>query len=261
MSGKRLQLAGGVLLAAVCMSAAVAVGAPPRTQLGTFICQTALRPGARTVSVTAVMRPLTGTSGMSVMFDLLRERKRGGSFTAVRGHDLGKWIHPDNPTLGQLPGDIWDVTQKVTNLVAPALYRFRVHFRWSGAKGRRLRDVAELGPVCYQPELRADLTVRSLVVRPVKGSPPQDRYVAMIGNRGATGAGPFDVELVEQGVAPQSLSVSWLGAHATARETFAGPPCAPGSVVTVTVDPTGAVDDYARANNTLVTTCPMPTGT
>ena len=34
-----------------------------------------------------------------------------------------------------MPGDTWELTKPVVNLPAPALYRFRVRFRWIGSHG------------------------------------------------------------------------------------------------------------------------------
>lgn len=257
MSGKRWLLAGVVALAGACTGTPVAAAAaPPSTQLVNQGCHQALLPSARKLTIKAVMRPVSGTISMDMMFDLQRAKKPAGPFASVRGRGLGQWVHPDNPTLGQRPGDVWRVDQKVTNLSGTAYYRFRVRFRWLGAGGRTLSSADDTGPVCYQPELRPDLLVRSLTVTSVSGQPTEDRYVAWIGNLGMTGAGPFQVELEVPSNTSLSATVAWLRPHSRVRETFTGPACAPGSQLTVTVDPSGAVLDYDRSNNTLTTACP-----
>jgi hypothetical protein len=195
---------------------------------------------------------------MAMRFDLQRARRRAGPYMTVRGRGLEQWIRPQNPTLGQRPGDVWNFDQKVENLPGPAYYRFRVRFRWTGANGRVVRASAERGPVCYQPELRPDLLVRSLTVRPVTGQPSEYRYVALIGNRGRTAAGTFDIELVLPAKPPQTTTVLGLAAHSTVREAFMAPACAPGDQLRIIVDSTAAVLDYDRANNTLTEPCPSP---
>ncbi len=58
---------------------------------------------------------------------------------------------PANPTLGQNPADVWMLKQNVVNLAAPAAYRFRVWFRWTGGGGRVLARAMRVSPVCYSP--------------------------------------------------------------------------------------------------------------
>jgi CARDB len=259
------------------LTAAPAVAAtPPPTQLTRAVCHRALLPPARKIAVTAVMRPVNGTNGMEMMFDLQRARRRYGPFTTVRGTGLERWVHPDTPTLGQRPGDIWRFDQKVENLAGPAYYRFRVRFRWTGAGGHALRTSSVTGPTCFQPELRPDLVAQSLTVKAAGGGtqpstgqpssgqsaatqPAQDRYVGVIANRGLTSADSFTVELLLPGQPTQRTTVHGLRPHATARETFTAPACTPGSRLTLIVDPNGSVLDYDRANNTLTVQCPAAT--
>jgi hypothetical protein len=260
MSGKRWLLAGVVVLAGASIGTpVVAASTPPTTQLSNPGCHRAMLPSGRKIAITAVMRPVSGTTSMQMMFDLQRAKRRAGPFSSVRGHGLDQWVHPENPTLGQRSGDIWKVDQKVSNLSGTAYYRFRVRFRWIGSSARTLGTVDDLSPACYQPELRPDLTARSLSVSPVTGQPSQDRYVAWIGNRGMSGAGPFQVTLTVPSNPSQSATVSWLRPHSRVREVFTGPACTPGSQLTLTADPNDAVPDYDRTNNTLTTQCPAVT--
>jgi CARDB len=275
MLGKRTLLAGGVTLAAAFTSGSVmaAPAPPPSTQLTSAVCHRALLPTSRKIAITAVMRPVNGTVSMAMMFDLQRARSRFGPFASVRGGGLDRWIHPGDPTLGQRPGDIWKDDQKVENLAATAYYRFRVRFRWTGTGGHPLATSTASGPTCFEPELRPDLLVRSLTVKPVPvqaaagqssaqqsaSTPAQDRYIAVIANRGRTAAGAFGVELIVPSKPAQTLNVGGLGSHATVRETFTAPACTPGSRLTVVADPGAAVLDYNRANNTLTVQCPSAT--
>lgn len=262
MTGKRWLLAGVLALAGVFTVVPVGTAAaPPSAQLVKPICHRALLPAARKIAVTAVMRPVSGTASMAMMFDLQRARWRGGPFVSVRGHGLEQWIHPSNPTLGQRPGDIWKFDQKVENLLRPAYYRLRVRFRWTGANGKTLATSTQTGSTCRQPELRPDLLARSLTIKAVAGQPAENRYIADIANRGLTAAGSFDVELVVAGKPPQTATVSGLGPRSSTRQSFTGPACSPGSRVTVLVDPNGEVLDYDTDNNTLAVQCPAPTQT
>ena len=125
------------------LSAAVVVGtaaaqAPARSQLIAFACQRALDPPDRSVSVKAVMRPLTGTRALSLKFQLLEKTGSAPARSVTGAGDLGVWLSPTNATLGQRPGDVWELTKTVYDLDAPAGYRFRVTFHWLGAHGKVL---------------------------------------------------------------------------------------------------------------------------
>lgn len=258
MTRVRLLWAAGAACALVASLGAAPADAatptPPRDELGSFVCQKALDPPARAVSVQATMRPLTGTMNMRMRFDLMRQIKPGGPFTLVRGRLLGSWISPQDPTLGQQPGDQWIVNHPVVDLPAPATYRFRVTFRWTNVHGQRLGTATQTSPNCYQPELRADLLVRSLAVTPLPSG--GDAYVAVVANRGKTGAGAFQVVMAGAGATPQTMTVGALGPRSSTRARFAGPACTPGSNLTVAVDPAHTIDEYNFANNTLTIPCP-----
>jgi hypothetical protein len=132
--------------------AASATSAPPRVSLEAFACQRAANALDRAVSVTAVMRPLQGTQRMEMKFWLLRRVPGDSSFSPVAGRGLGQWLHPDDATLGQRPDDVWRLSKPVVNLAAPAVYRFKVMFRWIGASGRALDRVSRLSAACYQTQ-------------------------------------------------------------------------------------------------------------
>jgi hypothetical protein len=223
------------------------------------VCQKALDPPSRAVSVQSVMRPVSGTSKMQMRFQLLRQSKPDGKFRPVHGRGLGSWISPQDPTLGQRPGDVWIVNHPVVDLPAPAAYRFRVSFRWSGSSAQQLAAAVQSSPNCYQPELRADLLVRSLTVTPLPSG--KDAYVAMIGNRGQTAAGPVAASLAGATSTTLTQTLGSVGPHSSARERFVAAPCTAGAKLTVTVDPLHTVDEYDFDNNTLTVACPAPNST
>lgn len=252
----RLIIAAVVVLALGAGPASGASAPPPRDQLRSFVCQKALDPPTRAVSIQAVMRPVTGTAKMQMRFDLMRKNKRGAAFKVVRGHSLGSWLTPEDPTLGQRPGDVWIVNHPVVGLPAPATYRFRVSFRWLGSSGQQLSSAVRSSSNCYQPELRADLLVRSLTVTPLASG--KAAYVATIGNRGLTAAGPVEVDLAGVGTTTQAQTLSSVGPKSSTRERFVAPACTPGANLAVTVDPSHTIDEYDFANNVLTMSCPAP---
>jgi CARDB len=258
---KRLLIAAVTVLA-VGGAAAAALGASsPRARLHHFVCQRALDPAARAVSVTAVMRPLPGTKKLELRFQLRSKSKPSGSYTALSGGDLGTWISPASPSLGSVPGDVWILNKQVVNLAAPASYRFRVFFRWIGTHDHVLGTAVRDSSACTEPELRPDLLVQSIAVSPVTGRPHVNRYVATIRNSGATGAGSFEVLFAPGGASEISTRVvRGLGAHSKVQESFVGPVCTAASPPTITVDPNGQVDEFNQANNSLAAVCPGSSG-
>ncbi|HTP20491.1 MAG TPA: CARDB domain-containing protein [Solirubrobacteraceae bacterium] len=262
MSSKRLVGVGAVAACAVAIGSATASAqsspTPRNDQLRSFVCQKALDPPARAVSVQAVMRPVAGTSKMQMKFQLMRQNKPHARFVAVKGRGLGSWISPSDPTLGQRSGDVWILNHPVVNLAAPATYKFKVTFEWIGAQGQTLDTETQASPTCYQPELRADLLVRSLTVTPITSGAAagQWAYTAQIANRGLSGAGPVEVVFTSGNGAPVPATVAWVGARSSARQRFAAAPCTAGTPLTVTVDPTHSIDEYDFANNALTMECP-----
>ena len=254
---KRIALTAFCTLVVGVIAATSVNADPPRSQLNKFMCVSALDPPSRAISVTAVMRPVTGTSKLQIKFQLYSRSSSTRPFTRVRGGDLNRWVSPSDPTLGQRSADVWTVIKQIVDLKAPAAYRVRAIFRWIGAHNKVLGTTVRTSPSCYQPELRPDLQVKTINVEAVPGNADANEYVAVIRNRGATAAGPFQVQFIDGSVV-KSHSVTSLPAHSTIHQRFLGPLCTSGPA-TVTADPVDAVDDYDRANNSLSVTCSSTT--
>ncbi len=248
MRGTRIALTAAALggCIALCAVAAGAAGATAssQAQLRKFECRRALEPGQREVSVDAIMHPVPGTEKFALRFQLQSRPDHSGPFTQVRAGDLGKWISPTDPTtLGQRTGDVWVFSHPVIGLGAPASYRFRVTFRWTGAKGKVLATALLQTRTCFQPELRPDLEVQSVIAQPVPSKPDRSDYVAVVNNNGATGAGPFAVVFSSGGTAVATRTIARLPAHSSKTLTYRGPACSASQPFTVTVDPTHQVTD------------------
>jgi hypothetical protein len=152
-SGAFSATAGAAGTAGTAGAAVVAPSPPPRASLQPIVCVRGSNRLDRAVAVTAVMRPVPGTWRMELRFQLERRPSGATAFSQVYGGDLGRWRHPTNPaTLGQRPGDVWRLKKEVVNLVAPAVYRFRVTFRWSGSAGQALGQVTRLSGACAQTQ-------------------------------------------------------------------------------------------------------------
>lgn len=237
--------------------AGTASAAAPPAHLRNFTCSPNLQPLLRGLSVTGVMRPVTGTHAFRMRFDLLRARRRTGRYRPVHGTNLGTWLAPKDPTLGRQPGDVWSVSHPVAGASHPGYYRFSVSFEWLGTNHQRLALITHATPVCALLELRPDLLVSRLVsMTPLSTPPGQAAYVAAIRNRGVSAAGPFSVALSVAGGPPVTRSLSGLGALTSRHVRLVGPACTAGQAVTITVDPSQKVPDYDAANNSLTFDCP-----
>ncbi len=261
-----LRRIGAVAVCAIALGSGTAAAGtttppPPNDQLRALVCQKAVDPPARALSIQAVMRPVTGTSKMQMKFDLMRQTKAHPRFTVVHAKGLGSWLTPEDPTLGQRAGDVWIVNHPVVDLAAPATYKFRVTFRWIGSSGQTLSTAVQSSSACYQPELRSDLFVKSLTANPIASGvgAGQWAYVAEIANRGLTGAAPVEVDFADGGSAPLAGTITSVGPKSTARQRFVAPACVPGATLTVTVDPKQTNDEYDYANNVLTMACPPAT--
>jgi hypothetical protein len=116
-----------------------------------FVCEHSSQARQRTISVQAVMRHRAGTQQMGMRFELLWTSPGSHSGYKEHGGDLGQWRHPtDPPTLGQKPGDVWRMTQKVQDLASDGMYQFRVYFRWTGKGGSTLYQTSLLSRRCHE---------------------------------------------------------------------------------------------------------------
>jgi hypothetical protein len=175
----------------------------------------------------------------------------GGTFTPVHGSGLNTWVSKS------LAGtaDSWRLIHTVSDLSAPAAYRFSVGFRWVGTSGQILAHTVRSGPTCHQPELRPDLEVLRISVLADPADAQDDVYRAEIRDAGATGAGPFQVQLSDQGTV-QNRRVDHIGAHRSIWVRLTGPTCSSSEPPAVTVDPHDRIDVYSRSQATLTATCP-----
>lgn len=248
------------VLVVACLAgafAATAQAATPPAHLRNFTCSPNLQPLLRALSVTGVMRPVSGTQAFRMRFDLLRARRRTSGYRPVHGANLGTWLAPKDPMLGRQPGDVWSVTHPVVGVSHPGYYRLSVSFEWLGTHHRRLALITHSTPVCALLELRPDLLVSRLVsMTPLGTQPGQAAYIAAIRNRGVTAAGPFSVALSVAGGPPVTRSLSGLGAATSRHVQLVGPACTAGQAVTITVDPAHKVPDYDPADNSLTLACP-----
>ncbi len=255
---RRFLLAASSVVAAGLAAATTANAQAPGSfaHLSRFLCQNALLPSQREISVAGVMRPVPGTQRMAMRFELL-ERTHGGPPTEVMGGDLDRWKTPPNPSLGQRPGDVWSVDHPVIGLAAPATYRLRVTFRWTGKHGKVLATVQRMSTACAQRELRPDLVLSSITVKPIATAPGHDQYAVLVRNTGITESGPFEVLFVPgSGYPEQTKTLPSLRGHGQRAATFTGPLCNEATAPTVIVYANDQVDELNESNKSGTAACP-----
>ena len=243
---------------AVTGGAAASATTSPRSALTGFSCRRALDPPNRSISIKAVMRPLTGTRTLSLKFDLL-ERTPGttGTHTVTGAGDLGVWVSPMNATLGRRPGDVWQLNKAVYDLDAPLATAFVCPSAGSGSTARCSAPRSATAPRARSRSCGRTCSSKACAVSAIANHPSKERYTAVIANRGATAAGPFEVLFTPgDGTSPQTATVAKLRAHAVRDVSFTGPVCDASSPPTVVADATTQVDDDNRDNNALTVTCP-----
>jgi len=197
-----------------------------------------------------------------VRFELLSRPAGAAGFTplTVTGTDLGRWLSPPDRTLGRRPGDKWIVKKPVVDLPAPAAYRLRVQFRWTGARHHILGTSAKTTATCLQRELRPDLAIRRIAQPTLDLKGTGDLYGVTVANDGATAAGAFYVQLGVPGGTTRLL-VAGLAPRTAKQVTLRGPLCsaAPPSVTVDPPDPNHWVDDFNPRNNAAIVSCTSET--
>jgi CARDB len=211
-------------------------------------CTTGVAPTDRAATFTASMPALSGTKRMMVRFALLQRRGSLGPFVPVAVPDWG-WQRSDPGR----PGFVF--TERIDGLMTPAGYRATVTFRWYDRRGHLQRQVRRTTGTCEQPDPRPDLAFDALAAVPKDDATAF--YTLGIRNDGRSAAPAFGATLTIGGTVAGPLQFAPLEAGERDQETIIGPRCAPGSTVTVTIDPAGVVDERDEGDNVVQRPCPL----
>jgi len=247
-----------VLAAAPARGADASSGTPAGARLAT--CHRAPTIDQRVASVATWMRPVPNGQHLAVKVDLW-ERSPGQKWamrTDVPG--LGGWVTPSDAGVGSRSGDVFKYRQAVGRLEVPAVYRFRVAFRWLDADGNVVREAGRSTGVCRQPDVRPDLVLLDVRALPADGG--LVRYAVRVGNEGVSPVGRAVVAATFPGDSAPGLhthAVRALPPGATAVIRFVGPGCAAGEQpASFVVDPSSLVEESDETNNAASAACPAP---
>jgi hypothetical protein len=240
-----------LLLALLALVPAASAATTPKVRL--TACQAALEQADRYAVFEGRMRSVAGDARMQMRFTLEVRDEETPRWHAVATRGFGRWVSSD-------PGvSRYVYTKRVENLVAPVGYRAVVRFRWLDADGHRLASQRAVSPVCSQPDLRPNLRPLDILAKHAP-DPGRTRYAIPVVNRGRSAAGAFELALTVGGQALPLQAVEEMEAGERRVVTVEGPSCAPGSELTVDVDPSGAVDERVEADNRLTLPCPPALG-
>lgn len=235
------------LVATAAPAAAQPVPAPVKAKL--MGCETALDQADRFAVFEGEMRSVAGASRLQMRFSLRGREPGHDRWVKVAAPGFGTWI-------SATPGVRRFVyTRRVEDLLAPARYRVIARYRWLDAAGAVLRTAERRTPVCRQTDRRANLVPLSIDIEP--GSMRDTRtYVVPVTNDGGLGADRFTVRLTVDGKSPPVSQVEGVHAGERMLVSFEAPTCRPGSVISVTVDADGVIDEADEADNTITASCP-----
>jgi hypothetical protein len=232
------------LAVAVLWGGAVASAQAPELGAKLAACESGPDAADRFAVFSGAM-PRNDAAAMAMRFDLY-EKQPGGKFERVVLDNWGEW---ERTAKKGVPGFIF--TKRVEQLAAPATFRAAVSFRWYDAKGRVVDSTRRLSPVCRQADWRPDLHVKRIVLPPDDGGPVK----VVIRNDGRSAASAFAVNVARADFV-KGASVSALPAGGQATVGVSLGRCKPGTTITVTLDPAGAVDEADEADNTATVACP-----
>jgi hypothetical protein len=246
---RRIAITAALLVGALAPATATAA---PTTATGAarlVSCDSALDPADRLATFEGRMRTVRGTARMQMRFTLQTRAKDQVNWHALPAPGFGRWLSAD-PGVGR-----YVYTKRLVSLLAPASYRTVVRFRWLGRGGHPLAGPRSPSSRGRQLDLRPNLRPLGIGERP--GADAQHaRYIVPVVNRGKSAAGPFDVVVTVDGATLTPAQTPDLAPGERALVEVDGPPCTSGSLLTVDVDPTGAVDERAEADNRLSVACP-----
>jgi len=242
-----------VTLAVLGLTAAAPTGAgaarPVALRAALTSCATGATAADRSAVFSASMPRIKGAERMELRVDFLQRRPGDADFVRLAVPKLGVWERAQPRVAAYV------VEKRVNALAAPAAYRVRVRFRWTGADGRVVRHTERRSPVCTQLDPRPDLVVGKVTTKPTVDS-RQARYDVVVANqgRGATVASA-GVTLSVGGDRVPSETVSALAAGAQETVTFYGPRCSGETKLEVTLDPGGVVEEAGESNNVFSVPC------
>lgn len=225
----------------------VATSAAPLAQL--VGCTAGEAAPGRTATFTGSMAATDATRRMGMRFELRRRLPGVKLATPVAVPGWGGWERADRGRPAFL------FTRRVEALAAPAAYTALISFRWWGRGGKVLRTTSRETKACVQPDPRPDLVAGALTATALGDGTA--RYVLRVHNDGAGAAPAFAVLLSADGGPSVRAAATPLAAGASEDVAVRAPVCRSGEIVSLALDPDGAVDEASERDALLTRPCPL----
>jgi hypothetical protein len=258
---KRITLAMLAALAGAALLSQIAVGqsvSSRRFEARMAGCHASVQAAQRWFKVVARQKGIRGTRTMAMRFDAYRRDAGSAHFVRFAGDGLSQWIRSDPYPAGASPSSyVYVYRKRVEDLAAPAAYKVRVGFRWYSPHGRVLATRFRTTAICWQPDLRPDLTIPIVEFEPANAY-HSGRFRVAVANSGATAARDFLVSMEngEAGPAATTQTVPRLGSHRRVTLFFDSATCATPAPPRFTADPDGRVAERNEQNNARSASCP-----
>ena len=233
-------------------------------------------PASRSYQLSASAKSITGAKSVRVRFRLFVKAsgKPEEEIKIATGNRLGAWEDPVSIGTGGV-GTV-KLVKRIYRLSAPATYRATVDFEWYsalGGKGTRKRSQTVNGRSCTQADLRPDLQFSSTKVTPV-GSSRAGVEISIVNTgkgRSAAGIVRLFVPGVGNGAGAIDVALGRIDEQGTKRTPTKSDPlvmsrtltvevarCAPGSTMTVDIDPAGVIGERSVSDNYATIGCLDP---
>jgi CARDB protein len=249
-----------IILTAACaiLATTAAAGAVPapaptptpgRVAATLTTCHVSAELADRYATFAAQMVATPATQEMSLRLQLYEHTAGTPGYRLITGvPGFGVW-ESSAPGIG-----VFNYSQEVTSLVAPASFRVQVGYRWLDASRRVIRRTTRTTVACAEPAQLATLVAGAVSISPGP-SAGSATYDVTVRNDGGQAAGPFAVSLSVAGTPLADQTIADLEPASRTVVEFAGPACPAGGTLAVAVDPAGRVPQSTTVGDTRIVTC------
>jgi CARDB len=194
----------------------------------------------RAAEFEAAMDAVPGAEQLAMRFTLEARKPGRRRYRRVHAPGFSEWTSSSPGT------ERYVFTRRVEALVGPARYRVLVRFRWLDANGDVIARARRRSGSCRQRDHRPNLKVMALQVA-------GGDYRVLVGNRGPSASGPFDLELTVDGEPLEPVAVDGLEPWEDRLVDLHGPEC--GTIVRAVADPLDLVDERVEDDNGMALSC------
>jgi hypothetical protein len=212
-------------------------------------CHVASDLADRYATFAAQMVATPATQEMSLRLQLYEHTAGIAGYRLVSGvPGFGVW-ESSAPGIG-----VFNYSQEVTSLVAPASFRVQVGYHWLDGDRHVIKRTTRTTVPCVEPAQLANLVAGAVSISPGPGT-GKATYDVMVRNDGGLAAGPFAVSLSVAGVPLADRTVAQLAPAGRTVVEFTGPACAAGGTLAIAVDPAGLIAQSTTVDDARTVTC------